>query len=183
MHLLAVLSVVLLIALGSEVSADNGKLEALFPDGGLRYKSCRVFLRAHYAGYKIDVTGNPPSGKFPSLFRRISIRVNSQEMQSGSRTLKNYHRIDSDSTTSTLWVREFRTWRVGTGLDLSGDFIMGRSKDIGYTKRILKMRIANDTGEIEEFAAYRQTYRNPSVFGSVRNRLISHLKASLIGCE
>lgn len=102
-------------------------------------------------------------------------------MQSGRKTLKNYHRINSDGTAITLLVREFHKWSRER-IDLSGGF-GGGSRTIGHIKRTLKMRIANDTGEIEEFAAYMQAYRKPSAFGTARNLLISHLKHPWVECE
>ena len=182
MRLLMVLSVVVSMVLGGEVSAVDSKLETLFPDGGLRYKSCRIAWRADDAGYEIVVRRDCPSGDcYPYYLKGEVIKVNSQEMQSGGKTLKNYHRINSTTTASTLLVREFNEW-TRERIDLSGGF-GGGSKTIGYIKRTLKMRIANDTGAIEEFAAYMQAYRKPSAFGTTRNLLISHRKRPWVECE
>ncbi len=42
MRVLAVSSIVQLLVLGGKVLVGDSELEALFPDGSLRYKSCQV---------------------------------------------------------------------------------------------------------------------------------------------
>ena len=61
MRMLAVISVVWLMVVTGKVSAGDSKLEALFPDEGLRYKSCQIKLNPTADGYVLTIMRDCPS--------------------------------------------------------------------------------------------------------------------------
>ena len=175
--------VVLVVAMfATRVLASNPELENLFADD-LRYKSCQISLQTDDDGYDIYVRRDCPSGNCSSRFLGGHINVNSQETQSGWKTVKNSLRIANEGAVVSLEVVEFNEWRGSSPLSGWSVFGGGRSWQVGVIKKVLEMQIDTASGEVKKFAAYRKAYRKTGIFGSLRNLALSHLRKTWVDCE
>ena len=152
MRMLAVFSVVCLVVVSGQVSAGDGQLEALFPDEGLRYKSCQIKLNPADDGYVIDIKRDCPSGYCYNDKMEAKVKVNAQQIKVFGKTLTNHHEIDINNRTTSLEVIEYDEWEEEKSVgifDGNPERVL-----IGHVQAKLEMRIDNATGQVEKFKAY-----------------------------
>ena len=157
-------------------------LEELFTDN-LRFKSCQISLRTDDDGYEIHVRRDCPSGRCSQRLLGGHINVNSQEIRSGWKTVKNSLTIANEETVVSLEVVEFNEWIGSTPLSGWSVFGGGPSWQVGVIKKTLTMQIDTTDGEVKELEAYRKAYRKAGIFGTPRNLLLSHLKKTWVDCH
>ena len=153
------MSVIAVMFFASHAFAVGEEIEALFPDEGLRYKSCQIKLNPTADGYVINIKRDCPSGNCYNYKLEAKVMVNAQQTEVFGKILTNHHKIDINNRTTSLEVKGYKKWKEEKSLGLLGSYI--ERVLIGYVQTKLKMRIDNETGQVEKFQAYYK--------GSVRN--------------
>lgn len=171
MRISAMISVVWLMIISGMVSASDRQLEALFPNEGLRYKSCQIKLNPADDGYIIDIKRDCHAG--PESFcynyqQQGSVEVNSQQIEVFGKTLTNYHKIGRSSKTTKLEVKEYGKWNEQTSLGVLGS---SSSVLVGSFQTKLELRIDNATGQVEKFKAYSKGSLN--LLAALRGGILS----------
>ena len=171
--------------------ASASEIETLFPDGGLRYKSCQINLVPQTDGYAINIKQDCPSGYcYDHRQEGRFIEVNAKQTEVFGKTLTNYHKIDRNKKTTTLEVKEYGELEADKSIGIiTGTLGGSESVLIGYGQATLKIRIDNETGQVEEFQAYGKAKVN--WFAAIRGGILTTLrgfhaigrKVNVIDCE
>ena len=130
--------------------ASASEIETLFPDGGLRYKSCQINLASKTDGYAVNIKRDCPSGYCYNHQMKGSVEVNAKQIEVFGKTLTNHHKIDRNSKTIAFEVKEYGEWHEGTGIGAS---IFGTNESVlvGHYYTKLEMRIDKTTGQVVKF--------------------------------
>ena len=181
------MSVIAVMFLASHAFAGGEEIEALFPDEGLRYKSCQIKLNPAADGYVINIKRDCPSGNCYNYEQEAKVMVNAQQTEVFGKILTNHHEIDINNRTTSLKVKWYDKWKEDKSVGL-----LGSSSEmvlIGYVQTKLEMRIDNETGQVEKFQAY---YKGSVNWGAaLRGGILTTLRAlhgksskrTLVDCE
>ena len=157
-------------------TTQNQNIDDLFPDEGLRYKSCSINLTPKDDGYEINIKRDCPSGYCYNYQMSGSIAVNTQQIEVFGKTLTNSHKLDSSNKTTKLEVKEYGEWHEYAAL-LGGSGIFGSDEQVlvGSFQTKLEMRVSNNTGEVESFKAYSKG--NVNWIAAARGGVMSLLRS------